>query len=227
MALVNSSVFMYGGSCTQDSEPARGSPCEDVLWEFNVLSRQWTNLVVGTNDGAVEQYPGPRTGHAAAVWDNKMLLYGGSGGGNRADDGAASITDVLWVFDPLAYQGTASTNGWSKIALARSTIHEGIANASSRLLDVEGETIVCPSEGEQCPSTPLPGTCPVCENTPPCLLPRYGHAMTVVDDLVVIHGGRLKLSDFDLGLSTDETDDVPSEYRVRRRDGLRTRGTAA
>lgn len=45
MVLVNSAAYMYGGSCSQDPEPARGTPCQDVLWEFNLLSRQWSNLV--------------------------------------------------------------------------------------------------------------------------------------------------------------------------------------
>ena len=89
---VGTRALLFGGSCDLTGGQAHlerelletVTPCEDVLWEFDLLNNKWRRVYPEGYQGATE--PPPRTAHAAVSRHQSLFVYGGRTGTNWAAD---------------------------------------------------------------------------------------------------------------------------------------------
>jgi len=104
-SVVEDSVYIYGGEYF--------SLLLNDLWSFNYSINAWTNLGNGSSSSP---WPAARSRHSMVTASETMYVFGGCG---IVYSLGCPPRDDLWVYDPLASNGTSS--GWTRIKPANSS----------------------------------------------------------------------------------------------------------
>lgn len=93
MVTIDGDIYLFGGYA--DDTNISSSQVLDELWKFNKDNSQWEKK-------APSQSPSPRKAHSAVVYNNKMIIFGGT-------DAANTPLNDIWSYDPY-------TNTWEDIS---------------------------------------------------------------------------------------------------------------
>ena len=110
---VSTRALLFGGSCERNPEFAyTGKPCEDILWEFDLLNNKWKRIYAEGYHDAVA--PVPRAGHAAVSQGWSLYVYGGHTGSVEVEGDERVVWEYRWdqnEWTKLEPQGEMLKNG--------------------------------------------------------------------------------------------------------------------
>ena len=110
---VSTRALLFGGSCSMNPEVAyTGIPCEDVLWEFDLLNNQWKRIYAGGHHDALA--PVPRAGHAAISQGRSLFVHGGHTGTRVVEGDERNVWEYNW-----------DSNTWAKLEPAGELLKSG------------------------------------------------------------------------------------------------------
>ncbi|QDZ24060.1 hypothetical protein A3770_12p65780 [Chloropicon primus] len=126
-------ALLFGGSCDLssgashelehilESRATKVEPCEDTLWELDMLNNKWKRLYAEGYKGATS--PPPRTAHGAISQSNSLYVYGGHTGSTWASD-ASQDERVVWEY-------RWDQNRWSRLEPQGEMLKSGQVLAST------------------------------------------------------------------------------------------------
>ncbi|KAI0285414.1 hypothetical protein BGY98DRAFT_945813 [Russula aff. rugulosa BPL654] len=177
-ALFNSVFLIWGGDTNTGGQEASNEPQDDSLYLLNLVSREWTRVVVNG--------PGPvgRYGHAVTMVGSKLFVFGGQVDGEFLND--------MWAFD---LNSLKSKPFWESYEPApgsekppRRTGHASVTHGDHIIIfgGTDGryhynDTWLFDVSTRKWTELQCTGYIPS---------PRGGHAAALVDDVMYVFGGR-------------------------------------